>query len=165
VKVSLQERVRHRLKQLTDDGRVPQERLGKFVGLSRSYMGRILNADAAISLELIEKCCEFFQITAAELVVEPGSLIQPITPIEASVLDRFRKMTELERHSWMIIMDGRNAGPVQNRRARIGHKELTEEQQLVVDLYARSNEQARSGILKVLRGAASAAKRVQGTTE
>jgi transcriptional regulator with XRE-family HTH domain len=156
VKTSLQDRVRQRLRRLVEDGDVSHETLGKYVGLSRSAITRMVNADAAISLYYVEKFCEFFQITPAEFMVEPGSLIQPVAPLEAQLLMHFRAMTDLQRHSLLSVLDRREGQPQKRRASRLGHAELTEEQQLVIDLYARSEPQAREGVLKVLRGTAKA---------
>lgn len=160
VKVDLQDRVRQRLRSLVETGNVSHAILAKYVGLSRSFVTRIINADAAISLEHLAKFCEFFQITPSELLSEPGSLIQAISPLEAQLLIHFRNMTELQRHSLLAILDRRDVQPVKRRRARLGHVDLTEEQQLVIDLYARSETQAREGVLKILRGTAKAHAKV-----
>ena len=154
-KLSLQERVRHRLRQYVSDGNVSHEVIAKYLGVSRSHFTRLLNEDGAILLSHIEKLCEFFQITASELMAEPGAVIQPLSPLEAGIVDRFRKMTELERHSWMVVLDKREAEePRKRRRARLGRAELSEEQQLLVDLFARvKRDGVREGVLQTLRGA------------
>lgn len=154
-KLPLQERVRQRIRQLVLDGGVGHGLLASRLGLTRSAVTRLLNDEGAgIALQHIERVCEFFQLTASELMVEPGSLIQPVTPAEASLLRSFRHLTEVQRMGLLAILDRTTQQPTTRRRARLGRAELTEEQQLLVDLYARSNEQARSGILKTLRGTA-----------
>jgi transcriptional regulator with XRE-family HTH domain len=168
VKGSLQDRVRQRLRRLVEDRDVSHQALGKYVGLSRSAVTRMVNGPAAISLDYLEKFCTFFQISIGEFMVEPGSLIQPIAPLEAQLLTHFRKMTELQRHSLLSVLDRREEVPVKRRASRLGHAELTDEQQLIVDLYARSDAQAREGVLKVLRGTAmrhAAADRHDDRTE
>ena len=153
--VKLQERLRHRLRRLVETNNVQLRVLGERLGLSPSGVGRILNEEGYnILLTHVEGFCEFFQITPSELMVEPGSLIQPIKPLEAQLLAHFRAMTELQRHSLLSVLDRSSSQPATRRRARLGRAELTEEQQLLVDLYARSPEQARGGILKTLRGTA-----------
>lgn len=155
VKVDLQDRVRQRLRSLVEAGEVSHKVLGKFVGLSRSYVTRVLNNKAAISLEHLAKFCEFFQITPAELLTEPGSLIQPVKPLEAQLLQHFRQMSELQRHSLLMVLESRADEIVTPRRARWGHAELTSEQQELVDLYARvKRDGVRDGVLRTLRGAA-----------
>ena len=152
--VPLQERVRHRLNVLMHDRQVPHETLAKYLGLSRSQVTRLLNDEGSgIALPHIEKVCEFFQLTPCELINEPSSLIQEVKPLEAQLLTHFRAMSELQRISLLSVLD-RPLPPKTTRRARLGRPELTDEQQLLIDLYARSNEQARSGILKILRGSA-----------
>lgn len=161
-RIPLQERVRHRFKQLVEERRVPHDILGKYLGLSRSAVTRLLNDEGSgFALTHMEKLCEFFQITAAEIMVEHGALVQPVQPLEAQLLKIFRDMTELERRALLDVLDrGARRVPTHRlRRARSGRVDLTEEQQLVVDLYVRSNAAAREGVLKVLRGTARAADR------
>lgn len=154
-KLSLQERVRQRFKTLVESKHVSHEVLGKYLGLSRSGVTRLLgDEDTGFALQHIERLCEFFQITPAEIMADPGAVIVPIKPLEAQLLAHFRQMTELQRHSLLSVLDRSASVPEQRRRARLGRAELTEEQQLLVDLYARSPEQARGGILKTLRGTA-----------
>lgn len=153
---SLQERIRGRIRVLVERGGVPHERLGDFLGVSRSHVTRLLNEHGAIMLDHVEKFCEFFQVSPSELVTDEGSLFQEIKPLEAQLLALFREMTELQRHSLLSVLDRSAQQASVRRRARLGRSELTEEQQLVVDLYSRSNEQARGGILKTLRGTAVA---------
>lgn len=152
---SLQERVRSRLRQLVTAGNVSHDLLAEHVGVSRSHITRLLNENGAILLTHIEKMCVFFQVSPSELMVEPGSQIQPLTPMEAGLLQYFRHMTEVQRMGLMAVLDRSAQQATSRRRARLGRAELTEEQQLLVDLYARSPEQARRGILKTLRGTAT----------
>lgn len=75
------------------------EILGKYLGLSRSGVSRLLNDEGSgFAIQHIEKLCEFFQVTPAEILAEPGSLVQPIKPLESQLLGHFREMTELQRH-------------------------------------------------------------------
>lgn len=106
----------------------------------------------ALCLDWLDEASAFYQMSVSEMTALPGSLWQEVKPLEAQLLAIFREMTELERRSLLDILDRRPAPT--KRRARPGHAELTEEQQLLVDLYTRSNEQARSGILRTLRGTA-----------
>lgn len=150
----LQERVRARIRNLVTTREVGHAVLGKYLGLTRSVT-RLLNDEGqGIALQHIERVCDFFQVTASELMAESGALIQAITPTEASLLAYFRQLTEVQRMGLLAILDRSAQQPATQRRAKLGRTELTDEQQLLVDLYARSNEQARSGILKTLRGTA-----------
>lgn len=162
--VSLQERVRQRLRQLVTKADVSHEALGKFIGVSRSHVTRMLNEDGAILLTHVENLCTFFQVSASELMAEPGSLIQPLTPLEASLLQYFRTMTEVQRHALLSVLDRSVQEPRTARRARLGRAELTEAQQLVIDLYERSNEQAKKGVLATLRGTAQQGDAERTTT-
>jgi hypothetical protein len=108
----------------------------------------------SLCLDWLDSVTAFYQMTVAEMVTMTGSLFQEVKPMEAQLLGIFRDMTELERRGLLDVLDRRPPAP--RRKARWGHAELTEEQQLVIDLYARSEPQAREGVLKVLRGTAKA---------
>lgn len=165
-KLSLQERVRHRFKTMVESENVQHETLAKYLGLSRSGVTRLLNDEGSgFALHHIEKLCEFFQVTPAEVVADAYAVIQAVQPLEAQLLNHFRQMTELQRHSLLSVLDRSAQQPSTRRRARLGRAELTEEQQLLVDLYARSPEQARGGILKTLRGTARLGDEERGSRQ
>lgn len=156
----LQERVRRRFKALVDAKGVPHKTIGAYLGLTRSAVTRLLNDDdSSIALQHIERLCEFFQITPSEVMVEPGALIQPIAPDEAQLLTHFRQLTYTQRQGLLAVLEGRLAQPTKPRRARFGSVALTEEQQMLVDLYVQSEPQAREGVLKILKGTARHAAR------
>ena len=156
VRLSLQERVRSKLRDMVQRGNVPLEVLGTHLGLSRSGVSRILNEEGyAILLPHMETLCTFFQITPAELVAEPGAIIQPVQPIEAALLALFRQMTELERRSLLTILERPIYTQSPNaKRSRLGRAMLTAKEQELVDLFARvKRDGVREGVLKTLRGA------------
>ncbi len=150
----LQERVRERLAGLVEKRGVNHDVIAKRVGVSRSYLSRLLGPHGgAIMFSHIEGFCEFFQITPAELLAEPGSIIQPITPIEAAFLAHLRQMTELERRSLLTILE-RPIYAAVGKKARMGRAMLSPKEQELVDLFARVKvDQVREGVLKMLRGA------------
>jgi DNA-binding Xre family transcriptional regulator len=154
INLSLQERVRQRFKTLVDQRGVYHETLADYLGLSRSAVTRLLNDEGSgIALQHIEKVCEFFQITPAELMAEPGSLIMPVSPIESALLTHFRQMTELERRSLLTILE-RPIYAAPDRKARLGRAMLSPKEQELVDLFARvKREGVRNGVLQTLRGA------------
>lgn len=152
-KVSLQERVRARLRDWSKE--LTHSQIAAYFHVNRSSISKLLQENGPeITLEHIEGFQFLLQKSAAEMVTEPGSLWQEVKPLEAQLLRHFRSMTELQRHSLLSVLDRSSSQPTTRRRARLGRAELTEEQQLLVDLYARSSEQARGGILKTLRGTA-----------
>lgn len=153
-RLSLAERALARVQQLVSERGFSHEALAPHLEIGPSAVSKILSGKNALGLDHIEGFCVALQISPSELLLEPGSLIQPLTPLESQLLHHFRQMTELQRHSLLSILDSSPRQPGTRRRARLGRAELTEEQQLVVDLYARSPEQARGGILKTLRGTA-----------
>lgn len=114
---------------------------------------RLKEGGTALTLEWLDEASAFYQMTVSEMVTLANSVWQEVKPLEAHLLAHFRNMTELQRHSLLSVLD-RPQSPEARRKPRGGHPELTEEQQLVVDLYARSEPQAREGVLKVLRGTA-----------
>jgi transcriptional regulator with XRE-family HTH domain len=152
---SLQERVRQKLKALVEQQGVSHERLGDHLGLTRSAVTRLLNDEGGIGLQHIERLCEFFQVTAAEMFADPQSAIHALTPIEAALVRFFREMTELERRSWLTILERPRV--VASAKSRMGRAMLTTKEQELVDLFARvKKDGVRDGVLKVLRGAVHA---------
>src|SRR5690348_17195720 len=114
---TLQERVRSRLKALVEQKDVSHETLAEYLGLTRSAVTRLLNDDGGIALQHIERLCEFFQITPAEFMVEPGAAIQPVKPLEAQLLRIFREMSELERRGLLDVLDRQPRAPQPGKRA------------------------------------------------
>ena len=150
---SLQERVRARLRTRVEEGDVSHDIIAKRLGVSRSYLTRLLKT-GTITLEYVEKFCEFFQVTASELLAEHGALIQPVTPIEAAFLAHLRAMTELERRSLLTILE-RPIYAAPGKKARLGRAMLSAKEQELVDLFARvKKDGVRDGVLQTLRGAA-----------
>lgn len=157
-KPPLQERVRTRFKHLVDTKDVSHETLGTYLGLSRSGVTRLLNdGGSGFALHHIERLCEFFQITPAEIVAEADALIVPISPTEAAVLHLVRQMTELERRSLLTLLERPiyTASP-HAKKSRLGRAMLTVKEQELVDLFARVKvDGVREGVLRTLRGAAA----------
>lgn len=146
-----QEIVRGRLRDKTPN----YSTLARFLHANPSTVQkRLREGGPDLSLDWLDDVHAFYQMSVAEMCAIPGSLWQEVKPLEAQLLGHFRAMTELQRHSLLSVLDRSSSQPATRRRARLGHSELTEEQQLLVDLYARSPEQARGGILNTLRGTA-----------
>lgn len=146
-----QEMVRARLRDRTPN----LTSLASFLKIDPSIIQRRMRDDGtALCLDFLDDVRAFYQMSVSEMCALPGSLWQEVKPLEAQLLYHFRQMTELQRHSLLSVLDRSAQQPATRRRARLGRSELTEEQQLLVDLYARSPEQARGGILKTLRGTA-----------
>jgi transcriptional regulator with XRE-family HTH domain len=151
MKTSLQERVRERLRQLVKTADVSHATLGTFLGVSRSHVTRMLNDEGAILLPHVEKFAEFFQITAAELMTEPGALIQPLVPIEAAILDVVRKMDKLRQHSLLDVLEWQRASSLPTKRGRIDA--LSSEDAMILSLYrAIADSDAQAGIVMQMRG-------------
>jgi hypothetical protein len=143
--------VRERLREKTPNFSI----LARFLKADPSTIHKRLRSGGPdLSLDWLDDVTSFYQMSVSEMCALPGSLWQEVKPLEAQLLGHFRQMTELQRHSLLSVLDRSSSVPEQRRRARLGRAELTEEQQLLVDLYARSPEQARGGILKTLRGTA-----------
>lgn len=149
------ERVRQRFKQLVDAKRVPHETLGKHLGLSRSGVTRLLNDEGSgFGLHHIEKLCEFFQITPAEAMTDPGALIQPLTPIEAAILDVVRKMDRLRQHSLLDVLEWQRASTLPTKRGRGRTPDhLSAEDAMVLSLYRGIEDaDAQAGVVMQMRG-------------
>lgn len=152
-KTPLQERVRRRVKTLVDDKGVAHETLGDYLGLSRSAVTRLLNDEGSgIGLQHLERLCEFFQITPAELFAEPGSLIQAVSPIEAAILDIVRKMNELSRHSLLTVLEWPRRSGATEKRGRTPDV-LSPEDAMVLSLYrGMQDADAQAGVVMQMRG-------------
>lgn len=145
-----QEMVRARLRERTPNFST----LARFLKLNPSTVHKKLaEGGPDLSLDWLDEIKPFYQMSVSEMCALPGSLWQEVKPLEAQLLAHFRQMSELQRHSLLTLLD-RPDQPLTRRQAKAGRVPLTDEQQLVADLYARSNEQARAGILKTLRGTA-----------
>lgn len=161
-KQPLQAFVRARLREWTKG--LTHQAIADYFHVNRSSISKLLSDDGpSLTLDHLEGFAFLIQKAPAEMVAMPGSLWQEVKPLEAQLLHHFRQMTELQRHSLLSVLDRSTSQPQTRRRARLGRAELSEEQQLLVDLYARSNEQARSGILKTLRGTARLGDEERGT--
>jgi len=144
-----QELVRARLRERTPN----YSTLAAFLKADPSTIQKKLKeGGTALCLDWLDAVRPFYQMSVAEMCVTSDAGWQEVKPLEAQLLSLFRDMTELERRGLLDILD-RQPRP-SSRRAKAGRAELTDEQQLVVDLYARSERQAREGVLKILRGTA-----------
>jgi transcriptional regulator with XRE-family HTH domain len=147
------------------------EKLMKFLGMTvPSGVRKLLNGTNRIGLAHVQGFCEAFGVTPSELVAPHGASFTHLKDSEPTLLRLYREMDAHERLSLLTILQWRQPPlhPKSRLKARLGRMELTAEQQLVVDLYARSEPQAREGVLKVLRGtaqkAAKDARPVRGDT-
>lgn len=145
-----QELVRSRLRERTPNYTV----LAQFLKTDPSTIQKKFKEDGtALCLDWLDEVATFYQMSVSEMCAQPNSSWQEIKPLEAQLLAIFREMTELEKRALLDVLDRQPRQRV-TRRPRQGHAPLSEEQQLLVDLYARSEPQAREGVLKILRGTA-----------
>lgn len=149
----LQERVRGRFKALVEARDIGHEQLGEYLGLSRSAVTRLLNDEGSgIGLQHIERLCEFFQITPAEIMADPGATIQAVSPIEAAILDLVRKMNDLSRHSLLTVLEWPTRSAVVMKRAGRTPDHLSSEDAMVLSLYRGiEDSDAQAGIVMQMR--------------
>ena len=149
--MTLMERVRRRVADLVEQHHITHERLGQALDSDRSNAGRMLKPDGPRwCLDAVERVCFLFQITPAELVAEPGALIQPTSPLEAELLGKVRRMTETQRMSLMNVLDWQ-AGSSHDRRKRGRPPRLTDEQRTLLALYSVADESVRHAAVGMLR--------------
>lgn len=167
---SLEDRVRSRILALYERGsrageKWTAEKLAKFVGADTpSAVRKLLNGQNRIGLRHIQGFCEAFQVTPAELVLEPGALMQPTSPLEAAIIAHLRQMTELERRSLLTLLE--RPTMISHRKARMGRAMLSVKEQELVDLFGRvKKDGVRDGVLRTLRGAVEAVDRSSHTNE
>lgn len=146
-KVDLQERVRNGFRDRVAKAKVSHEVLGEYLGLSRSGVTRLLNDEGAgFGLHHIERLCEFFQVSPAEVCADPAAVIVPVSPLESALLDRFRKMTEMQRMSLMAVLDWRGEVAATRSRKGYGHEEA-----MVVALYRAVAPDVQAAVLGLMR--------------
>lgn len=150
--------VRARLREQTR-GKI--DALAKFLKMrDRSVLyKRFTHGGPALCLDWLDEVHTFLQMSVSEMCAIPGALWQEIKPDEAQLLAHFRQLTYTQRTGLLAVLEGRLAQPPKARHARWGHRELTAEQQLLVDLYVESEPQAREGVMQILRGTARKADR------
>lgn len=155
-----QEMVRARLREATR-GKI--DALAKFLRVpDRSVLyKRFTHGGPALCLDFLDELHTFLQTSVSEMCSVPGALWQEVKPPEAQLLIYFRQLTYTQQLGLLAVLEGRLAQPPKARRARWGHAELSAEQQLLVDLYAQSEQQQREGVMKILQGAAEKAAREQ----
>lgn len=153
-KPPLQERVRQRFRTLVREKDVQHEVLAKHLGLSRSAVTRLLNDEGSgFALHHIERLCEFFQITPAEVMAEPFALLQAVSPIEANILDIVRKMNELSRHSLLTVLEWPQRSGATVKRSGRSPDHLSPEDAMVLSLYrGMEDADAQSGVVMQMRG-------------
>lgn len=145
-----QELVRARLRERTPN----LSTLADFLKTSPSTMQKKYRENGtSLCLDFLYEVSSYYQMSVSEMTALPNSQWQEVKPLEAQLLTIFRDMTELERRSLLDVLE-RPARSPQRRRPRAGHAELSEEQQLLVELYARTEPHAREGVMQILRGTA-----------
>lgn len=146
-----QEMVRARLRERTPN----LSALANFLKTSPSTIQKKFREfGTGLSVDFLHDCSPFYQMSVSEMTALSNSAWQEVKPDEAQLLTHFRQLTYTQRQGLLAVLEGRIAQPAKSRRAKWGRAELTEEQQLLVDLYAQSEPQAREGVLKILRGTA-----------
>lgn len=141
------------MKRMVDEKDVHHAVLAKWLGLSRSAVTRLLNEDGAIMLKHLEGFCEFFQVTAAEVVLEPGALVQPLSPLESAIVDVIRKMDRLRQHSLLDVLEWQRASTIATKHGRSAQHHLTAEDEMVLSLYrGMADSDAQAGVVMQMRG-------------
>ena len=152
-RIALAERVRARLNDLIDQRDMSHEAIAPHLGVSASAVSKLLSGRNAIGLDHIDGFCVALQVTAAELIAEHGSLIQAVSPIEASILDIVRKMNELSRHSLLTVLEWPQRSGASVKRAGRTPDHLSPEDAMVLSLYrALEDADAQSGVVMQMRG-------------
>lgn len=149
----LEDRVRARLLTLIEQRGISYEKIAPHLGISASAVSKLLGGKNGIGLHHIDGFCVALQVTPAELVAEPGSLIQAISPIEAAILDIVRKMNELSRHSLLTVLEWPMRSSVTMKRTGRSPDVLSSEDAMVLSLYrGMEDADAQSGIVMQMRG-------------
>jgi transcriptional regulator with XRE-family HTH domain len=150
----LAERVLGRIQRLVSERGFSHEKLAPHLGISASAVSKLLSGKNAISLTHIDGLCVALQISAAELMTDPGALIQPLSPMEAAILDVVRKMDRLRQHSLLDVLEWQRASTIPTTRGFTRIKDhLNAEEAMVLSLYrALGDADAQSGVVMQMRG-------------
>jgi hypothetical protein len=139
-----QEQVRARLRERTPNF----SKLAEWTNVDRTTISnRLREGGTALCLDWLDEVRSFYQMSVAEMVREPGAAFQSVSPLESSLLDRFRKMTEAQRLSLMNVLDWR---PEVLSRQKRGPRYLGDEA-LVVSLYNDVPADVQAAVLQLMR--------------
>jgi hypothetical protein len=140
---TFQEMVRTRLREATPNFSL----LARFLKADPSTIQkRLKTGGSALCLDWLDEVSGFYQMRVAEMVTEPGAALQSVSPLEASLLDRFRKMTEMQRMSLMAVLDWR--GEIPGKRGRPSH---SHEDAMVLALYRAVAPDVQAAVLGLMR--------------
>lgn len=138
-----QESVRARLRERTPNFSV----LAEWLKVDRTTVSnRLREGGTALCLDWLDDVRAFYQMSVSEMVREVGAVFQSVSPLEASLLDRFRKMSEAQRLSLMHVLDWRPELPSRSQRGR-----YTGDDALVVALYNAVAPNVQAAVLQMLR--------------
>lgn len=152
-RVSLAERVRGRLNELIAQRGISHEAIAPHLDVSASAVSKLLSGKNAIGLDHIDGFCVALQVSPAEIIADPMSTIQAVTPFETAILDIVRKMNELSRHSLLTVLEWPMRSAVQVKRAGRTPDHLSPEDAMVLSLYrGMEDADAQSGIVMQMRG-------------
>lgn len=151
-KLPLQERVRVNIRDRAAAAKLSQKRIADYFEIDPSAVSKLLRDNGpALTLKHVEGFSFLLQITPAELMIEPGALIQPLGPLEAAILDVVRKMDRLRQHSLKDVLEWQRASSIPSRRGRVD--DLSSEDAMVLSLYrALGDSDAQAGIVMQMRG-------------
>lgn len=148
---SLQELVRARLRETCDHAGFTQVQVADHLHTEKSSISKLFRPDGTnITLRTLEGFSSLLQRTPAELVADPAAAILPVSQLEHALLDRFRRMTELQRMSLMTVLDWRGeAAPIGGRQ----RKHLSHDETVLVALWQAADRapDVRSKVLDLLR--------------
>jgi len=123
-------------------------KLAEWTNVDRTTISnRLREGGTALCLDWLDEVRAFYQMSVSEMVREPGAVFQSVSPLETSLLDRFRKMTEAQRLSLMNVLDWR---PEILSRSKRGQR-YTGDDALVVALYNAAADDAQAAVLQMLR--------------
>lgn len=140
---AFQELVRSRLRELTPNFST----LARFLKTDPSTVQKRLKpGGSALCVDWLDEVSGYYQMRVAEMVSEPGAVLQSVSPLESSLLDRFRKMTEMQRMSLMAVLDWRGDVPTTRSRKGYGHEDA-----MVVALYRAVAPDVQAAVLELMR--------------
>ena len=152
-RVPLAELVRNRLNTLIAERGISHENIAPHLQIGASAVSKLLSGKNDISVEHLDGFCAALQVSAGELVAEPGALIQALTPVEAALVDVCRKMSDVHRHYLLAVLDWQRGSTPKSKRPTRSIDHLSYEDAMVLSLYrALEDSDAQAGIVMQMRG-------------
>ena len=91
------------LKILLENKKATRPELAQFVGVSTATVSDWINGKQFFSRKTIDKLCDYFCISPAQLLSESGE-VKPSSYDEKTLLDSFRKLNDTNKNALLVTV-------------------------------------------------------------